>query len=77
MIDHVTGWFKITQYDDKHDISIANLVETKWLTRYHRPTEITYDQGSEFIGHEFRKSIIEEEYGIVAKTSTSGNPTSN
>ena len=29
MIDHVTGWFKITQYDDKHDISIANLVETK------------------------------------------------
>ena len=25
-IDPVTGWFKITQYDDKISISIANLV---------------------------------------------------
>ena len=32
-----------------------NLVETTWLTRYPRPMEITYYQGSEFIGHEFRK----------------------
>ena len=54
IIDIITGWFKITQYEDKRAISIANLVETMWLTRYPRPTEITYDQGSEFIGHEFR-----------------------
>ena len=33
MIDHVTGWFEITQYDNKRAISIANLVETMWLTR--------------------------------------------
>ena len=77
MIDHVTGWFEITQYYDKKVIEIANLVETTWLSRYHRPMEITYDQGSEFIGHEFRKSLIEEEYGITANPSTSGNPTSN
>ena len=38
MIDPVTEWFKITQYNDKRDISIANLVETTWLTRYPRPT---------------------------------------
>ena len=38
MIDLVTGWFKITQYDNKQAISIANLVETVWLTRYPRPT---------------------------------------
>ena len=31
----------------------------------------------EFIGHEFRKSIIETEYGITAKPNTSGNSTSN
>ena len=37
MIDPITGWFKITQYDDKHKISIVNLVETTWLTRYTRP----------------------------------------
>ena len=39
--------------------------------------EITYDQGSEIIGHEFRNVLIEEEYGIVAKPSSSGNPVSN
>ena len=59
MIDPVTGWFEITQYYDKIAIKIANLVETMWLTRYPRPMEITYDQGSEFIGHEFRKPLIE------------------
>ena len=59
MKDPVTGWFEITQYDDKISITIANLVETMWLTRYPRPTEITYDQGSEFISHELRKPLIE------------------
>ena len=45
MIDPVTGWFEVVRYDDKIIISIANLVETTWLSRYPRPTEITYDQG--------------------------------
>ena len=48
-----------------------------WLFRYPRPMEITYDQGSECIGNEFRKYLIEMEYGIVAKPITSGNPMSN
>ena len=39
--------------------------------------EIMYDQGSELIGHEFRKSLIEMEYRIIAKPSTSGNSMSN
>ena len=38
------GWFKITQYDDKRLISIANLVEITWVTRYPGPTEIAYDK---------------------------------
>ena len=29
----VTGWFKLTQYDQKIATSIANLVESTWLTR--------------------------------------------
>ena len=45
MIDHVTGWFEIVQYDNKGAITIADLVETMWLSRYPRPIEITYDQG--------------------------------
>ena len=56
---------------------MANLVETTWLSRYPRPMEIMYDQGSEFIGHEFRKSQIENKYGITAKPSTLGNTNSN
>ena len=77
MIDPVTGWFVIVQYDDREAITIANLVETTWLSRYPIPIEIMYDQGKEFIGHEFRKSLIEIEYGITAKPSTLGNPVSN
>ena len=77
MINPVTGWFKIAQYDDKIVIYIAKLVETTWLYRYPRPIEITYDQGSEFIGHKFIKSLIEAEYGITAKPSTLVNPMYN
>ena len=36
-----------------------------------------YDQGLEFIGPEFIKSLIEEEYGITAKPRTLGNTMSN
>ena len=36
-----------------------------------------YDQGKEFIYHEFRKSLIETEYAITAKPSTPGNPIPN
>ena len=58
MIDPVTGWFEIAQYEDKIEISIANLVETTWLSRYPRPIEITYEQEKEFIGHKFKRSLI-------------------
>ena len=61
----------------KRAISIASLVETMWLTRYTRPTLTRYDQGSELIVHDIRKSLIEMEYGIIANTSTLVNPTSN
>ena len=55
MIDPVTGWFEIVHYDDKIVITTANLVENTWLYRYPRPIDIKYDQGKEFICHEFRK----------------------
>ena len=77
MIDPITGWFEIVPYDDKRAITIASSVETTWLSRYPKPIEITYDQGKEFICHEFRKSLIEIKYGITAKRSTSGNLMSN
>ena len=77
MIDPVTGWFEVIRYDYKIAITIANLGETAWLSRYPRPIEITYDQGKEFIGHKFRKYLIETEYGINTKPTTLGNTMSN
>ena len=74
MIDNVTGWFEIAQYEDKRVISTANLVETMCISRYPRPIEIMYDLGKKFIGHKFRISLIEMEYGITDKPITSGNP---
>ena len=77
MINPVTGWFEIAQYEDKRSISIENLVETMWMSRYPRPIETTYDQGNGFIGHDIIKPLIEMEYTITSKPSTSGNPMSN
>ena len=34
IVDTITGGLKITQYYDKIKITIADLVETTWLTRY-------------------------------------------
>ena len=77
MMDSVIGWFEIAQYEDKEAISIANLVKAMWLSIYHRPIEITYDQGKDFIRHEFRKSLIKMEYEITAKPITLVNLMSN
>ena len=43
MIDPVTGWFEITQYNDKKAMEIANLVKNTWLVRYTWPVETTYE----------------------------------
>jgi hypothetical protein len=43
MIDPTTGWFEIKQYDDKKSITVTNIVEQEWLTRYPRPSLITLD----------------------------------
>ena len=58
-------------------ISIPYLVETMWLFRYPIPIEIRYDQRKKYFGHKFRKYLIETEYRITNKPSTSGNPMYN
>ena len=76
MIDPATGWFEICQYDDKRSISVANIVEQEWLMRYPWPSQITFDRGSEFIGHGF-KTMIKSDYGIQGKPITVRNPQAN
>ena len=76
MIDPATGWFEIAQYNDKSAITIANLVEQQWLSRYPLPNQVIFDRGSEFIGHEF-KTMMTEDYGIKIKPITVQNPQAN
>ena len=54
---------------------IANIVEQTWLTRYPRPSVITYDRGTEFMA-EFR-TLVMEEYDIDVRAITTGNPQAN
>ena len=74
MIDPVTGWFEVTQYRDKKATTIENLVETTWLVRYPWPVDIMYDRVGEFLGHNFKNSLIENEYGIKNKPDSPWNP---
>ena len=77
IIEPVTGWFEATQYRDKKAMTIENLVETTWLVRYPWPVEITSDRGGEFLGHEFKNILIENEYDIKNKPTSPGNPQAN
>jgi len=76
MIDPATGWFEVHQFNDKRSITVANIVEQQWFCRYPWPTQITFDRGSEFIGHDFQ-DMIKNDYGIKAKPITTRNPQAN
>ena len=60
MLNPVTIWFELTQYDYKKAIIIANLVENMGVDRYSWTTEIMYDRGSEFLGRKFKNTLIKE-----------------
>lgn len=76
MIDPATGWFEIHEYEEKHSITVANIVEQEWFSRYPWPTQVTFDRGSEFIGQDFKR-MIKEDYGIKGKPITVRNPQGN
>ena len=77
MIDLVTRLFEMTQYSDKKSMTIVNLVESTWLVQYPCPVEITYDLGGELVGHKFKNTLIENEYGIKTKPDSPRNPQGN
>jgi len=76
MIDPASGWFEIKEYDDKQSITVTNIVEQEWLSRYPWPTQVTLDRGSEFIGHDFQ-DMIRDDYGVTTKLITTRNPQAN
>ena len=67
MIDPVTGWSKIVQYNYKHVDTIANLLEQEWICIYPRPTKIKYDCRNEFLGHTFKIHLVQKDYKINPK----------
>lgn len=76
MIDPVTGWFEIHEYDDKKSVTIANIVEQEWCSWYPWPTQVSFDRGKEFIGRDFQ-DMLKNEYGITRKPITTRNPQAN
>ena len=48
-----------------------------WMARYPWTVEITYDQGGEFLGHEFKNILMENEYGIKTKPAPPRKPQAN
>ena len=76
MIDPVSSWFEIHQYGDKCAVTIANVVEQEWFSWYPWPTQITFDWGNKFLGHEFRHMVLHD-YGIKCKPISVRNPQAN
>ena len=72
MIDPATGWFEMTEIPNKRADTIANIVETTWLTRYPRPTNLICDRGTEFMA-EFAE-MIKNDYGIKHHVISTRNP---
>jgi hypothetical protein len=75
MIDPATGWFEMKEIPNKEAITIANIIEQTWLSRYPWPTQVILDRGSEFMG-EFTR-MVEKDYGVKKKPITTRNPQAN
>ena len=57
---------------EKDSRTVANIVETTWLSRYPWPQEIVFDKGSEFM-KDFA-NMAKEDYGIKQRPITTRNP---
>jgi hypothetical protein len=88
-IDPATGWFEIAEvptfdleqvkagnkeYIDKSSARVSLLFNNTWLSRYPRPIEAVYDNGSEF-KKDFQPLI--EDFDIKPKCTTMENPQAN
>ena len=89
MVDPATGWFEIIEvpyyhmnevkdnvdnYIDKSSARISRLFDKAWLSRYPRPTEIIFDNGSEFKMH-FQTLL--KDFDIKPIPTTVENPQGN
>ncbi len=47
-IDPATGWFEISEVDNKTSSHLSHLLNRVWLNRYTLPRRIIFDNGTEF-----------------------------
>ena len=89
MVNPTTGWFEIAQvpyynidnitsttdkYIDKSSARISQLFNQFWLSRYPRPNEVVFDNGSEFKMHFMR---LLKDFDIKPRPTTVENPQGN
>jgi hypothetical protein len=72
--DPATGWFEIAQANNKSASSIRDLFPNTWLARHPRPQFIVFDNGGKF---KRKLKQMCNNYGIIAKPTTSQNPKAN
>jgi transposase InsO family protein len=90
IVDPATGWFEIVEIPhyiikdikkgtthntvDKSSARISRLFNQTWLSRYPRPKEVVFDNGSEF-----KKDFVPllEDFAIKPKCTSIKNPQSN
>ena len=75
MIHPATGWFHVTSIKTKSADVIANKLEQTWLSKYHWPTKIILDRGTEFTKEVIE--MIEKGYRITRSPITTRNPQAN
>ena len=73
MVDPVTGWFEQHQlYDEPNAFMCQQILDSVWLSRYPRPKEIGFDNGSEF-KMEFQ-DLCNNNMGLKQCPSNAWNP---
>ena len=73
-IDPATSWVELSAIPNKNADTVMDAFHNSWLTRYPRPIQVTFDNGSEF------KNVFKEmcdNLGIKCKPTTSYNPQGN
>lgn len=74
MIDPATGWFEVVSVTDATAHTVMEAFNNEWLSRYPRPQNIGFDNGSEF-KRQFAETC--KNFDIKPKPSTSHNPQAN
>ena len=89
MVDPATGWFEMVEvpyynaedvinnennYIDKSSARISRLFNQTWLSRYPRPSEVIFDNGSEF---KMNFITLLKDFDVTPKPTTVENPQGN